>query len=137
MSDFGDSSASKSNEAAEFPWLQQRNQVLWACCVTLLFAVIVWNFAAARLFRPPFIDIDNTATIDYQFVIDINTAEWTEFTVLPGISETYARRIVEYRDTNGPFATIDDLTQVSGIGTKRLNAIREYLTIDSPEMSTE
>lgn len=136
MSDSGDSSASRS-EAAEFPWFQQRNQVFWACCVTILFAVIVWNFAAARLCRPALIDIDNAAAIEYQFAIDINEADWTEFTVLPGISETYARRIVEYRDTNGPFATIDDLMRVSGIGPKRLKAIREYLTIDSPEMSTE
>ena len=136
MSNSGDSSTSRS-EGDEFAWFQRRNQVLWACSVTILFAMIVWNLVAGRMFRPPLIDVDNAVAIEYQFVIDINNADWTDFTVLPGISETYARRIVDYRDANGPFATIDGLMQVSGIGPKRLNAVREYLTIDSLELPAE
>ncbi len=117
--------------SGDFPWFRRRDQILWASCVTILLAIIAWDVVASRLLRPPLIDIDKAGPIRYRFSIDINKADWTELSVLPGISETYARRIVRFRDENGPFSSIEELTQVSGIGPKRLNAVREYLMIES------
>jgi competence protein ComEA len=48
---------------------------------------------------------------------------------LHGIGELLAERIVAYREENGPFATIDDLMNVEGIGEKKLKAITEWIKV--------
>ena len=73
------------------------------------------------------IEIDRAAPQTAQFTIDINRADWAEFTVLPGVGETLARRIVETRDTGGEFADIEELRRVRGIGPRTLDEIRPYL----------
>ncbi len=60
--------------------------------------------------------------------LNINSATVEELSKLPGIGETYARRIVEYRNEHGLFISISDLEKVSGIGKKRLESIAEYIT---------
>ena len=61
--------------------------------------------------------------------ININIATVNELTMLPGIGETTAQRIVDYRNQNGLFASIDELEKVDGIGRKRIQAISEYITV--------
>ena len=61
--------------------------------------------------------------------LNINAATVEELTALPGIGETLAQRIVHYREQHGDFTTVDGLYSVSGIGEKRLEAIREYITV--------
>jgi competence protein ComEA len=73
------------------------------------------------------IEIDRAPRQTVQFQLDINEADWPEFTVLPGVGETLARRIVESRAKEGRFADIDDLARVRGIGPKTLEEIRPYL----------
>ncbi len=61
--------------------------------------------------------------------ISINTANSVELTSLPGIGETYAQRIIEYRETNGDFTSVDDLVNVRGIGERTLEKIRPYIKL--------
>ena len=61
--------------------------------------------------------------------LNINSASQEELMLLPGIGETLAKRIVEYREKIGTFTSLDQLLEVSGIGTVKLNAIIEYLTL--------
>jgi competence protein ComEA len=62
-------------------------------------------------------------------LININTASATELEALSGIGEVLAATIVEYRTQNGPFAAVDDLLDVSGIGPATLDEIRDQVTV--------
>lgn len=62
-------------------------------------------------------------------IININTATAQQLQSLPGIGEVLAQRIIDYRNTNGDFQAIEELTQVSGIGTKRFEAIWDMITV--------
>ena len=61
-------------------------------------------------------------------LVNINTATEEELTVLPGIGDVLAKRIVEYREQNGPFASSELLLNVEGISRKRFDAIKDYIT---------
>ncbi len=62
-------------------------------------------------------------------LININSASATELESLSGIGEVLAATIVEYRDQNGPFASVEDLMDVSGIGPATLGDIRDQVTV--------
>ena len=61
-------------------------------------------------------------------MININTATKEQLILLPGIGETLAQRIIDYRTANGPFQKIEDLMNVTGIGEKRFDAIKDLIT---------
>ncbi|PSJ46817.1 competence protein ComEA [Zobellella taiwanensis] len=60
--------------------------------------------------------------------ININTAGPEQLAQLTGIGPAKAAAIVEYRETNGPFATIDDLAKVKGIGESTVEKNRHLLS---------
>ena len=62
-------------------------------------------------------------------LINVNTAATTELEELPGVGEVIAQAIVDYRTENGPFASVDQLIDVSGIGDATLENIRELVTV--------
>ena len=61
--------------------------------------------------------------------VNINTANVQELTSLPGIGKAKAEAIVQYRQANGPFKSVDDITKVKGIGPKKLEKIRKEITV--------
>ena len=65
-------------------------------------------------------------------LIDINSATAKEFERLPRIGPQLAGRIVAYREENGAFKRIDDITKVKGIGSKTLDRLRPHLTMSTP-----
>jgi competence protein ComEA len=62
-------------------------------------------------------------------LINVNMATAEELETLPGIGEVLAATIIEYREDNGPFTSVDQLIEVSGIGEVTLEEIRELVTI--------
>jgi len=60
--------------------------------------------------------------------IDINTADPSELTELPGIGEKLAERITAYRTEHGPFSSIEDIQEVSGIGPGKFSDLEELIT---------
>ncbi len=61
--------------------------------------------------------------------VNVNTADLSQLETLPGIGPVLAQRIIDYREANGPFASLQELTNVEGIGLKRLEAILDYATV--------
>jgi competence protein ComEA len=61
--------------------------------------------------------------------ISINTATATILQTLPGIGESKATDIIEYRNENGPFTKLEDLKKVSGIGESVFDKIKDYITL--------
>ncbi|HEB84049.1 MAG TPA: helix-hairpin-helix domain-containing protein [Bacteroidetes bacterium] len=61
--------------------------------------------------------------------VDINRAGLEELESLPGIGPVLARRILEFRETNGPFRRSRDLLLVRGIGEKRMARLEPYITL--------
>lgn len=62
--------------------------------------------------------------------INLNTADSYDLQRLPGIGEKRAEDIIAYREEHGPFQTVDELDEVSGIGSGILEGLREYATVD-------
>ncbi len=62
-------------------------------------------------------------------MLNINEADQDALRTLPGVGTVTADRIVVFRSENGPFNSVDELTLVKGIGKKKLEKIRPYVTI--------
>ncbi|AIS61192.1 ComEA family DNA-binding protein [Listeria ivanovii] len=61
--------------------------------------------------------------------ININTASTSNLQTVPGIGESKATAIIEYREKEGLFQTIEDLQNVTGIGEKTIEKLKEYLDV--------
>ena len=109
--------------------------------LVLVFAAFTAGFYTGRSTNQAPVYVENSAkdtTADTQgqtgssastALININTATAQELATLPGIGEVLAQRIVDYRNSNGAFNSIAELTNVSGIGPKTLENIRDYITV--------
>ncbi len=61
--------------------------------------------------------------------VNINTAGLAELTTLTGIGDVKGQAIIDYRTEHGPFTSVEELTNVSGIGDKTLAKIRDQITV--------
>ncbi len=125
-----DRDASSANSSGWQPLLRRADQatvaVLVAGCLCALLLHWMWHL----VFSSALLDIEQAEPLDSQFQIQVNEADWPEFTLLPGIGETLARRIVTYRTQHGPFASIGQLEEVKGIGPKTMRRIGPYLRLE-------
>lgn len=71
-------------------------------------------------------------TLEVIYPINLNTATPEELESLPGIGPELAARIIEYRNTHGPFVKTEDILMVSGIGPKTFEKIKDLITIAAP-----
>jgi len=63
-------------------------------------------------------------------ILDLNRAGYFDLQTLPGIGPVLAERILAYRDSAGAFKSVEELSEVKGIGDKKLAAIRDRITVE-------
>lgn len=71
---------------------------------------------------------DDTSNDTNNSLININSASKEDLMTLPGVGEAKADSIIEYRNSNGEFKSIEDIKNVSGIGDSLFAKIKEYIT---------
>lgn len=72
-------------------------------------------------------------TADGKIRVNLNSADINELDRLPGVGPATARRMLEYRMMNGPFTSVDEITNIKGIGEKTLIKLRDMAFIGEPE----
>jgi len=97
--------------------------------LTTVFLCIVLGVFIGRNFTGVYYLTHNESdTTPNTMKIDINTASAQQLTLLPGIGDVLAKRIVAYRDLNGPFQSVTDLLEVEGLGKSKLLEMEEFIT---------
>lgn len=90
-------------------------------------AMIGWSAWQAATIRTRLIDIDRARRTELRFEVDLNTAPAAELACLPGVGPKLAAAIVSYREEQGEFSSPDQLLNVSGIGTAKLQGLLPFL----------
>ncbi len=70
-------------------------------------------------------------------VVNVNSASAEQLQLLPRIGPALAERIIEFRETNGPFASVAELVAVKGIGESSLERLEPYVTTDGATTLTD
>jgi competence ComEA-like helix-hairpin-helix protein len=113
------------NEAPRL--LPARAQPLFAAAVgCALAALAVWYVAAGGL-RGGLVHHDAPPPVGKGFTVNVNSAPATELAQLPGLGPATAARIVDHRQTHGPFASVEALLDVPGVGPATLDRMRPHL----------
>ena len=94
---------------------------------TLLFILVLLILSAFPTKNSVLIETPEVSVVPY--LININTADKDELDILDGIGPALADRIIKHRKNNGPFESVNELTEVSGIGPAIIDNIKDYIEI--------
>ena len=83
------------------------------------------NFAVKISIRPETYIVEE----DSFAKIDINGVDYSGLAEIKGISPKLARKIIDFRDKNGPIRELEELKKIKGVGDYRLRRLKEYLTV--------
>ena len=104
---------------------------LIAAALIVILALSLAVYGASRPRRAVFAPVHGVSgAVQRAEMVDINHASAAEIAALPGIGEVLAGRIVQYRESAGPFACEEDLLQVEGIGPSRLEGLRGHIYME-------
>ena len=87
-----------------------------------------------KIYIPSIFDDENEYNLSSGYInasskVNINKANAEELQKINGIGESLANKIISYRNENGKFSSIEDLKNVSGIGDKKYESIKEYIAV--------
>lgn len=91
--------------------------------------IYIYNEDESKEIEEKGIVIEDSKVETKEQKININTAKKEELETIPGIGPALAERIIEYRNKNGKFKSIEDLKNVSGIGDKKFENIKEKIRV--------
>lgn len=75
------------------------------------------------------VEADDNDQEDYGNLVNINTADADELDCLPGIGKGLAENIIEFREKNGDFQSVDEVANVKGISEKIFKRIKHYIYV--------
>ena len=113
--------------SATGPLLPARAQPLVAALVAAGLLAMAVRFVASGGLRGGLVDHDRPPEVPLAFTVDVNSAGEAELAQLPGVGPALARRIVDRRDTEGPFRADTDLLDVPGVGPVTFERLRPHL----------
>lgn len=122
-------------DASHF-WLKHSDQLVVGVVLIALLVLMFVHWARLSGWGMRSLEIERLPSQSYEYKVNINEAGWVEWAQLEGIGEILAERIVSDRRQNGPFGSIDDLQRVKGIGPKKLQRIRRWLTVGEERETT-
>ena len=104
--------------------------VLLSVCFSFL-ALAIGIFIDRNTGHNPYdtVQSEMIETADSDPRLDINEMSTAQLEAIPGIGEMLAKRIVAYRDANGPFRTLEEVMNVEGIGEKKLDQIASLVKV--------
>ena len=113
-------------------WLRRSDQLFVGTLVSIGLILVAVHWIRLSNWGRETVEVDRLPAGKYQYSIDVNRATWVEWAQFDGIGEALAKRIVADRESRGPFADIDEVQRVKGIGPKKFAGMRPYLTVDPP-----
>lgn len=110
-------------------WLTDRDVGVFTALAAIVLVLLVVRWLQISGWGMHEVAIERLQPLELTYRLDLNTATWVELSQLDGVGETLALRIVEHRETHGPFHSVDDLDAVKGIGPKTLDRLRPFLRV--------
>lgn len=110
-------------------WLRRTDQLVVGLLVTVAVVLFAFDYARISGWGAKPVEILRLPDTEYQYMLDVNCATWVEWALLDGIGEILGKRIVEDREKNGPFRSVEDVTRVRGIGPKTMAKMRPWLEV--------
>ncbi len=102
--------------------------LVWVMTAVLMIAVCITAVSDRLALQPLTVEAIQTTAAETS-VVNLNTATKEELCKLPGLGETLAERVLAYRTQYGSFRRVEDLLDIDGIGEKRLEQWRAYITV--------
>lgn len=104
------------------------------------------NIIDYRMANGPFSSLDDLSSVQgfdkqkldslrkyLQVKLDLNTTTANQLQRVPGIDQSLAQNIIQYREANGPFASVDDLNRIRGVDNYKLDMIKKYVQVGGRE----
>ena len=112
--------------------MKKRTALLLSLSATAAF--LLFLLGQALFFAPAGVSVrpDRTAAVE-EARLDLNRAAADELRRLPGLGPALSEAIVTWREEHGAFRSVDELTEVSGIGQKTLEALRDYVYVQGAD----
>lgn len=107
----------------------KKTQIAFIIATAIFLCMLIGIFIGRNSVNPLKFPSNNnlSSTQQSDVRIDINTATHAQLTLLPGIGDELAGRIIDYRTQNGPFTSIAELLCIQGIGKSKLENIQDYI----------
>lgn len=109
--------------------LSPRDRLVLMVLAVVCFSLLIWHWGRLSGWGVQPVEIQRQPERIYDYRVDLNDATWMELIQLPGVGQALAERIIQYREEHGPFESVEELDDVSGIGPKTIEKLRPWLII--------
>ena len=109
--------------------MRAKHLMIVSSALTILFLLVTSTVVTAANTSQPSREGKGTLVATGEQKVNINTADVTTLTTLKGVGPQLAERIAAFRKNNGPFATVEDLMQVKGVGEKILERNKAVIAV--------